>query len=175
MSLGVWLVLAGGLAAAGPAAAAAPLPRLGPAPNFALTAPRNDRVWLAQLRGRVVVLTFTCTRCEAACPRLVPTLADLARSLGERAGRRVFFVAVSVDPELDTPAVLRRFGRDRRLEPPAWLLLTGAPAEVEVVTRRYGVGVRRAEGAVTHDCVALLVDAGGTLRARHRPPGSPAP
>jgi cytochrome oxidase Cu insertion factor (SCO1/SenC/PrrC family) len=72
-----------------------------------------------------------------------------------------------VDPELDTPAVLRRFGRDRRLEPPAWLLLTGAPAEVEVVTRRYGVGVRRTEGRVAPDCVVVLVDAGGTLRARY--------
>jgi protein SCO1/2 len=145
---------------------AAPPPQLGPAPNFALTTQQNDRIWLTHLRDRVVVLTFTCTTC-AACPELLPALRDLAERLGDAAGRRVFFVAVTVDPARDTAPVLRRFAHSERLDPYAWLLLTGSPAEIEVVTRRYEVGVRRDGGAITHDCRVVLIDAGGVLRGRY--------
>lgn len=155
------LLPAGGLAAA-------PLPRLGPAPNFALTTQQNDRIWLAQLRERAVVLTFTCTTCTA-CPALLPALQAAARAVGPAAGSRVFFAAVTVDPARDTVPVLRRFGRDQALQAPAWLLLTGSPAEIDVVTRWYGVGVRRSDGGVSHDCVAVLIDAAGVIRARYGP------
>ncbi|MBI3456091.1 MAG: SCO family protein [Candidatus Rokubacteria bacterium] len=158
-----------GLVAVLPAARGAEsgLPRLGPAPNFALTTQQNDRLWLTQLRERVVVLTFTCTTC-AACPGLLPALVGLSRALGDAAGRRVFFVAVSVDPARDTAPVLRRFAHERGLDPTAWLLLTGTPAEVAVVTRRYGLAVRRPQGGVTHDCVVVLIDGAGLIRGRYR-------
>lgn len=150
-----------------PVAAATPaLPRLGPAPNFALTTQQNDRVWLTQLRGRAVVLTFGCTTCRA-CPAVLPALASLAGRLGEATGRRVFFVVVSVDPRHDAPRVLRQFLRERGLAPTAWLLLTGTPAEIEVVTRRYDVSVARRDGEVTHDCRVFLVDSAGVIRASY--------
>src|SRR6516162_3083008 len=128
------------LGANGPVAAA--VPRLGPAPNFALTTSQGARVWLTQLRPRVVVLTFSCLACDA-CAGALPTLVDLGRELGEAAGRRAFFVYVSVDSAHDTPAALRTFARAHGLLAPAWLLLTGEPGEIDVVTRRYDVPVRR--------------------------------
>ncbi len=148
------------------ASAAGPLPRLGPAPNFALTTQQNDRLWLTQLRPRVVVLTFGCAAC-AACPTVLPTLADLARRVGDAAGRGVFFVLVSLDPAHDTPGVLREFARSRGLGPPAWLLLTGAAAEVDVGTRRYGFDIRLPDGRVRHRCLGTLLDGAGTIRAAY--------
>jgi protein SCO1/2 len=145
---------------------AAPLPHLGPAPNFALTTQQNDRIWLTHLRDRAVVLTFTCTACTA-CPGLLAGLRALSEGLGDAAGRRVFFVAVTVDPAQDSAPVLRRFAHAERLDPYAWLLLTGSPAEIDVVTRRYGIAVRRAGAAVSHDCRVVLIDAGGVLRGRY--------
>lgn len=153
-------------AAVAAGAGAAPLPRLGPAPNFALTTHQNDRLWLTQLRDRLVVLTFTCTEC-AACPGLLPGLRALSQEVGDAAGRRIFFVAVSVDPSRDTALTLRRYAREQGLDPAAWLLLTGKPTEVEVVTRRYGVGVRPADGRVVHDCVVVLIDGAGVMRGRY--------
>jgi protein SCO1/2 len=161
------LVLAGAsvvsAGAAGPA-----LPRLGAAPNFALTTQQNARVWLTHLRGRAVVLTFGCTTC-GGCPGLLPGLRDLARSVGAAAGRRVFFAVVTVDPDRDTPAELRSFLREQGLDPYAWLLLTGTPAEIDVVTRRYEVTVRRDAAGLTHDCLALLIDPAGQIRGRYGP------
>lgn len=161
------LALALVLALAGATAAAAPLPRLGPAFNFALTAPGNTRVWLAHFRDRVVTLAFTCTTCTG-CPGVLPALADLSRSLGEAAGRRVLFLVVSVDARRDTPAVLRQFAQERGFRPPAWHFLTGSPAEAEAVARRYGVEVRwEGERVGEHTCRVTLIDGQGTIRARY--------
>jgi protein SCO1/2 len=161
------LALALGVAVGGPLAPAAlALPRLGPAPNYALTTSLNARVWLTQLRPRVAVLTFGCTRC-VECAATLTRLADTARGLGDTAGRRAFFVLVSVDPRRDTPAVLRAFGRERGLRAPAWLLLTGDPEEIEVVTRRYDVPVRKDGDRVTPRCLTALVDGRGQLRAAY--------
>jgi cytochrome oxidase Cu insertion factor (SCO1/SenC/PrrC family) len=149
-----------------PGSAAPPLPRLGPAFNFALTTQQNDRLWLTQLRDRLVVMTFTCTTCQS-CPGLMPTLADLSRRIGGAAGRRAFFVAVSVDPVRDTPLVLRRYLHEAGLDPVAWILLTGKPVEVDVVAGRYGVAVERRGGAVTHECRVVLIDGAGVVRGSY--------
>lgn len=140
-----------------------------PAPNFALTTQQNDRLWLTQLRGRIVVLAFGCTRCDA-CPGLVPALAEVARGLGDAAGLRVFFALVTVDPGRDTPAELRGFARANGFRAPAWILLTeDRVGQVDVVARRYGVAVRRAGSHVEADCPVTLIDEGGRIRGRYAP------
>lgn len=152
-----------------PGWAETPPPLRGPAPNFALTTQQNDRLWLTQLRGRAVVLAFGCIAC-GACPDLVPGLAEVARGLGDAPGRRVFFVLVTVDPARDTPAAFREFGRGHGLRAPAWLFLTEDRAgQVDVVTRRYGLAVRRAGDRVEADCAVTLIDGDGRIRARHGP------
>jgi protein SCO1/2 len=156
------------LALAAPGAVAAEPPRLGPAPNFALTTQQNDRLWLSHLRGRTVVLGFACTAC-GACPDVVPGLADLSRRRGDAVGRRLFLAVVSVDPVRDTPPVLRRYLHAQGLDPAGWLLLTGKPAEVEVVARRYGVAIGRAGDRVTADCRLALIDPAGILRGTYTP------
>jgi protein SCO1/2 len=161
----VALVALAAVLASGAVAPPAPLPRLGPAPNFALTTQRNDRIWLTHLRERVVVLTFFCTTCPS-CPGVLPALLESARA-AEGAGRRLFFVAVSVDPAHDSPAVLRAFARAHGADPAAWLFLTGRPAEVEAVARRYQVAVRRGPGGPTHDCRVVLIDPAGVVRGRY--------
>ena len=156
-------------AAPGRAETALPLAPGSPAPNFALTTQQNDRLWLTQLRGRAVVLAFGCTGC-GACPDVVPRLADVARGLGDAPGRRVFFALVTVDPARDSAAVLREFGRANGLRAPAWILLTEDRAgQVDVVTRRYGIEVRRAGERVEAGCAVTLIDAAGGIRARYEP------
>ena len=158
---------------------AAPPPG-GPAPNFALTTQQNDRLWLTQLRGRAVVLAFGCTAC-GACPGVLPKLAEVARGLGDAPGRSVFFALVTVDPARDSPAALREFGRANGFRAPAWILLTEDRAgQMDVVTRRFGIEIRRAGGRVEAGCAMTLIDSGrrdpGALRAgdARRARGGPA-
>jgi protein SCO1/2 len=143
------------------------LARIGPAPAFRLTAADGRPVALADLRGTVVVITFLYATCADTCPLLTAKLVGVQRSLGE-AGRGVRFVAITVDPERDTPDVLRRYAAGHGATGPAWAFLTGAPAEIRDVVRRYGVYARKqAGGDVDHTFLTSLVDGEGTLRVQY--------
>jgi protein SCO1/2 len=157
-----WLVAAGR-----GAAAAAPPPPGSPAPNFALTTQLEDRLWLAELRGRAVILAFGCTKC-GTCPGVLDRLAEIGRGLGNAPGRHVVFALVTVDPAHDTPAVLRAFGRARGLGPPSWVFFTQErTGEVDLVAARYGIEIRRAVNRIEAGCTVTVIDAGGAIRGRY--------
>src|SRR5512140_1395718 len=70
---------------------------------------RRRRFYDDVLAGKTVLLGFMFTRCEGACPLLAERLNQVARALGGAYGRDVSFVTLSVDPEHDRPAELKRF------------------------------------------------------------------
>src|SRR5512138_1686645 len=86
------------------------LPTIGLAPTFRLTAQDERRLSLTDLRGKVVVLTFIYTTCADTCPLLTAKMVGLQGRLGADFGARVFFASITVDPERDTPAVLKTYG-----------------------------------------------------------------
>jgi protein SCO1/2 len=144
------------------------LPTIGPAPDFSLTTQDERRLTLGDLRGRVVVLTFIYTTCTDTCPLLTAKLASLQSRLGADFGRRVFFVSVTVDPERDTPAVLKGYGTAHGVRFDGWALLTGTPAEIREVTRRYGVFARKTpRGDVDHTFLTSVIDSRGVLRVQY--------
>lgn len=96
------------------------------------------RLYTDVLAGNVVVVSFMYTRCELACPLIAQKLSAVARGLGERYGRDVKFVTISVDPERDGPRELRAFLARHRVPEPGWTFLTGRPADVRAVLRRFG-------------------------------------
>jgi cytochrome oxidase Cu insertion factor (SCO1/SenC/PrrC family) len=64
-------------------------------------------------------------------------LTDVQASLGDRFGKDVFFVSISVDPEDDTPEELRKYA-ERYGAKPGWIFLTGPKKDVDAVIRRFG-------------------------------------
>jgi protein SCO1 len=166
VALVVLVALATGVA--GAARGREALPTIGPAPGFALTTQDERRLTLDDLRGKVVVLTFIYTTCTDTCPLLTAKLASLQSRLGADFGRRVFFVSVTVDPERDTPAVLRGYGAAHGVRFDGWALLTGTPAEIREVTRRYGVFARKTpRGDVDHTFLTSVIDPRGVLRVQY--------
>ena len=76
--------------------------------TFELTDHNGVRRTLADFRGKVVVVFFGFTHCPEACPTTMAELATVTRELGADAGRmQVLFI--TVDPERDTPEVLRKY------------------------------------------------------------------
>jgi protein SCO1/2 len=164
------LALLGGSAPveAHPAKADARLSRIGPAPDFALTGQDGARVGLADLRGKVVVVTFIYASCADTCPLLTAKLVGIQERLGTD-GARSRFVAVTVDPERDTPEALRRYADGHGAKAPGWIFLTGTVAEIGEVTRRYGVYVKkRPTGDVDHTFLTSLIDGQGVLRVQYQ-------
>lgn len=162
-------VLAGaGPAPAHPAKVEARLSKIGPAPDFALTDQDGRRLVLADLRGKVVAVTFIYASCADTCPLLTAMLVSVQRRLGPGPGARTHFVAITVDPERDTPEVLRQYGAAHGARPGGWALLTGTPEEMRDVAQRYGAYLKRNPGGdVDHTFLTSLIDGDGVLRVQY--------
>ena len=144
------------------------LPTIGPAPAFTLTAQDERRLALTDLRGKAVVLTFIYTTCVDTCPLLTAKMAALQARLGADFARRVFFVSITVDPERDTPAVLKGYGAAHGARFDGWAFLTGTPAEIREVAKRYGIFYKKtARGDIDHTFLTSVIDPRGLLRVQY--------
>jgi protein SCO1/2 len=111
-----------------------------PSPGFALTDHRGQAVSLTDLRGRAVALTFVYTSCPDVCPLIASALRAGYEQLDPAVQERVALVAITVDPERDTPAALRAFSAAHRLDDnPNWYALTGERAALATVWEGYGI------------------------------------
>ena len=101
------------------------LPKIAPAPEFSLTSQDGGQVTLAVFRGRVVVVTFIYTLCTTTCPVLTPMMSFVQDQLGPNFGTRIVFVSITVDPERDTPEVLKEYAQAFGANLAGWAFLTG--------------------------------------------------
>ena len=144
------------------------LPVVGPAPAFTLTAATGEPVALADLRGKVLALTFIFTTCTDSCPLLTAKMAEIQRRLGSDFGTRIHFVSITVDPQNDTPERLRRYAEQFGANVAGWSFLTGTQAQIDEVVRGYGAYARKTErGDVEHLFLTSLIDAKGLLRVQY--------
>jgi protein SCO1 len=144
------------------------LPTIGAAPPFALMTTDGGRLALADLRGKVAAVTFIYATCTDTCPLLTAKLAGLGKRMGKDFSAKVAFVAITVDPERDTPDVLRSYAQAHGARGAGWAFLTGTPAEIKDVAQRYGVFARKTDrGDVDHTFLTSLVDRAGALRVQY--------
>ena len=135
-----------------------------PAPDFTLTdALSGEPLTLSSLRGSVVALAFLYTHCPDTCPLTAEHIREAQKALGADAAR-VQFVAVSVDPEGDTPESVRGFTFDHRLGE-NWHYLLGQRPQLEFVWASYGIGsFSNGTIFVSHNDAIYLIDAEGRER-----------
>ena len=145
-----------------------PLPKIAPAPEFMLTSQDGAHVTLADFRGKVVAVTFIFTLCTATCPVLTPMMSFVQDRLGADFGAKIAFVSITVDPERDTPEVLKEYAQAFGANLAGWSFLTGTPAAIREVTHRYGVYASRSEnGDVDHTFLTSIIDPNGILRVQY--------
>jgi len=144
------------------------LPTVGPAPAFALTNQFGERVSLADYRGEVLAVTFIYTSCKDTCPLLTAKMAMIQRKLGADFGSNIRFASISVEPELDTPAMLKAYADNYGANLAGWSFLTGPRKEIQGVVRRYGAFAKRVgPGDVDHIFLTSLIDRKGMLRVQY--------
>ena len=148
--------------------AAQRLPVIGPAPDFALTSQHGERVTLSDYSGKVVAVAFIFTTCPDICPMLTASMAAVQEKLGADFGTRIAFVSITVDPERDTPEALKDYAEMFGADLDGWAFLTGDPATVADIGRRYGIfAAKSVGGSVDHTLLTSLVDKDGTLRVQY--------
>ena len=144
------------------------LPALGAAPDFALISQDGVEATLEDLRGKVIAVAFIYTWCPDVCPMLTDKMARVQDELGPDFGTEVAFVSITVDPERDTPEVLKEYAEAFDADLAGWSFLTGSLAAVREVARRYGVAVvPAADGGIDHTLLTTLIDRHGTMRVQY--------
>jgi protein SCO1 len=132
-------------------------------PDFTLTDQTGARVRLSQFRGEPVAVTFVYTRCPiaTACPLTVARFSKIDAGLKkEKFGA---LLCVTVDPENDTPAVLKDYAARVGADPARWKFLTGDPKDVARVAERFGVLYYPDKAQIVHSQAVAIVDPDGRL------------
>jgi protein SCO1 len=142
-----------------------------PAAGFTLQDADGHPTSLADLHGKVVVLFFIYASCPDVCPLLSEKIADIQQQINATPMRDIVeFVAVTTDPERDTPDVLRRYGAAHGFDPVNWRFLTsgaGQPTATRELAKAYGLEFTPMDdGTQMHGLVTHVIDKSGNLRAR---------
>ena len=85
------------------------------------------------IKDRIVAINFIYTTCPDSCPLETAQLLQVQKLLGERLGQDIFFYSISIDPEVDTPEVLKEYKERYRAR---WTFLTGAEADITLLRKK---------------------------------------
>ncbi len=108
-------------------------------PNVVLTTQQGKKVrfYDSLIKDKIVVLNLMYTNCNGVCPVITSNLVKVQKLLGDRVGRDIFIYSITVQPEHDTPEVLKQYAKMHGAGP-GWLFLTGKPDDIELLRRKLG-------------------------------------
>ncbi len=104
---------------------------------------------LSDFRGKVVVMFFGYTQCPDVCPTTMAELAEAKKALGQQ-GDKLQVLFVTVDPERDTPQVLKAYMANFD---PTFLALRPTPEQLPELAKAYKVDTLLFTGVSTNMCV----------------------
>jgi cytochrome oxidase Cu insertion factor (SCO1/SenC/PrrC family) len=82
------------------------------------------------IKGKVVAINFIFTTCTTICPPMAATFSKIQNQLGDRLGKDVYLISISVDPAVDTPERLKDWGAKFGAKP-GWTFVTGNKPEMD--------------------------------------------
>ena len=109
------------------------------------------------IKDKVVLINFIFTRCADSCPLETARLREVQKILGDRVGKDVFMYSISIDPEYDTPAVLKQYQEQYQVGP-GWLFLTGKESDITLLRRKLGLYLEeiQAEDSTDHSLSLII-------------------
>ena len=102
------------------------------------------------IKDKVVAINFIFTTCTDSCPLETARLRQVQKLLGERVGRDVFFYSISIDPETDTPEVLKHYAEKFKIGP-GWQFLTGNKDDITLLRQKLGLFIKGVDDGQTKD------------------------
>ena len=150
------------------------LPTLGEVPNFSMKDQEGWAVTAASLRGSPLVVAFMFTRCPTICPRITASMRGLQAS-AKAAKLPLKLLSISVDPETDTPEVLKSYAGKHGVDLANWLFLSGDMESTKAtVIEGFKIALERRANAdvdpagIIHGSHLVLVDAELKIRGYYR-------
>jgi cytochrome oxidase Cu insertion factor (SCO1/SenC/PrrC family) len=127
----------------------------------------THRFYSDLVRGRVVVINAFFTACKGSCPVLGSTLINLQDRVGDRLGKDVVFLSLTVDPTTDNLEELARYAKHCGARP-GWYFLTGTNENLAQVQRKLGQYVENRE---VHASIMIVGSEASGLWMKHMDPG----
>ena len=119
------------------------------------------------IAGKIVAVNFIFTSCVDSCPLETAQLVQVQNILGPRLGRDIHFYSITIDPEIDTPEVLKayreRFGA-------TWTFLTGEEADIIRLRRKLGLYIEEIQDGSNNHNVSMIIGNQATGRWMKRSP-----
>jgi protein SCO1/2 len=146
------------------------LPDLGDVPAFSMVDQSGKPFTDATVRGKPWAAAFVFTRCPSICPRVTRLMREIQVQAKERQVD-LRLVSFSVDPDNDTPEVLRRYAAEYGADLASWSFVTGdARAVRETAEKGLKIAVEgtadpaKADFGITHGTQLVLVDSKMRIR-----------
>ncbi len=100
------------------------------------------------IKDKTVMINFMYVRCGDICPGMTANLKQVQKELGDRVGKDIFMYSISIEPEHDTPAMLKAYSELFQVKP-GWTFLTGKKADIELL--RKSLGFANSDPAIDKD------------------------
>jgi protein SCO1 len=98
---------------------------------------RTLRFYDDVMKGKILLINFFYTECDAICPLMTENLVHLQELLGPRVGDEIRMVSITLQPEHDTPEVMAAYAKTYGVGP-GWMFLTGKKDDIELLRHRLG-------------------------------------
>ena len=109
---------------------------------------KKVRFYSDVLKGKTVVVNAFFTTCTSVCPPMNRNMEKIQEVLGDRVGRDVFLVSITVDPENDTPARMKEYAQKFHAGP-GWIFLTGKKENLDWALYKLGQYVEKKDDHTT--------------------------
>jgi protein SCO1 len=145
-----------------------PIQRGQPFPNATLIDERGREFAIDSYHGNAVAITFIFTRCPypTFCPRISENFAAVQAALSLNAGapKNWRLLSITIDPDHDTPQILRAYADAHQADPAHWSFATGSLRAITTLALRCGLNFWDENGAIQHNLRTIVIDPAGKVR-----------
>jgi protein SCO1/2 len=148
---------------------------IGPAPKFELTNQDNKKISNKEYLGKVYVLEFFFSTCPTICPKMNKSMLEIQNKFF---GNPNFGIAsITINPENDTPEVLKKHAEELGVKSTNWHFLTGDKTYIFELANKgfnlYAGENSKVNGGFEHSGLFALIDKKGNIRCRKDDYGNP--
>ena len=143
-----------------------------PMPDYRFTNELGQAISLSELKGNAVAFTFIFTRCPfpTFCPRMSGNLAEAHQKLKTMANGPANWrlLSITIDPQFDTPAVLKSYAQRYKYDPKHWSHVTGELIDITAISEQFGLVFYRPDpsqpAGLSHNLRTVVIDAQGRVQ-----------
>jgi protein SCO1/2 len=124
----------------------------------------GKNIKFSDLKGKVLVTAMIFTSCKTACPKLTAEMRTISRKVGKVDPKDIQYVLISIDPENDTPEVMRRYLYMNRFDEKEWTFIRGSEEDTRELANIMAVKYKQISPIeFSHSNIITVYSKKGTL------------